>query len=381
MDSTPVFGAAWPGRAWRQLHTFVAAAFQSREFRQTLQREPGAALRQWQWECTDVPESLSPPSGALSVTIDDVHLWGPPEWRTEPDKTMLRQSQLRLLLAGAKPLVLMHGDERNLTALANWARERSYFTLLGPHQFLPQHDSRKGGYSNRMASVSSAQAGSGAWRGLLISPDEQTVLMAWLCLLFGWEKFLGRLLGYPRCCCEAFEDRWPTASSFHEGDMGLMLLSQSGPETGKGIRKLDWTANIFARYFGWEIIQHFPCSWDCAATASLARRYFSVLSHYWPEDMRQIRRYLSSPLLVTASHGYGLFPGGKLISKKDGPCLTYDPGLVQTIGMEDALAKEIMSSSSMTRGKNGGWRIAGRDVPGWLLGFGIDQPAIEEAYG
>jgi hypothetical protein len=35
----------------------------------------------------------------------------------------------------------------------------------------------------------------------------------------------------------------------------------------------------------------------------------------------------------------------------------------------------------MAMGKNGGWRIAGRDVPGWLLGFGIDQPTIEEAYG
>lgn len=385
MNSKPVFGAAWSGRAEGLLHTFVAAACQSQEFRRALQSEPVAALRQWQWECTDVPESLRPPSEALSVTIDDANLWGPPEWRTEPDRTMLRQSQLRLLLAGAKPLVLMHGDERNLTALANCARQRSYFTLLGPHQFLPQHDSCKGGYSNRMTSVSSAHAGSGAWRGLLISPDEQTVLVAWLCLLFGWEKFLGRLLGYPRCCCEAFENRWPAASSFHEGDMGLMLLSQSepetGPEAGEGIYKLDWTVNIFARYFGWEIIQHFPCSWDCAATASLARRYLSILSHYWPEDMRQIHRYLSSPLLVTASHGYGLFPGGKLVSEKAGPCLIYDPGLVQIIGMEDALVKEIMSSSFMAAGKNGSWRIAGNDVPGWLLGFGIDQPAIEEAYG
>jgi hypothetical protein len=379
MNAKPVFGAVWSGRASALLRTFVAAACESAEFRRALQNEPAVALRQWQWECADAPTSLHPPSGALSVTIDDASLWGPPEWRTEPDKTMLRQSQLRLLLAGAKPLVLMHGDERNLTALANWARQRGYFTLLGPHQFLPQQDSCKGGYSNRMASVSSAHAGSGAWRGLLISPDEQTVLMAWLCLLFGWENFLGRLLGYPRCCCEAFEDRWPVASSFHEGDMGLMLLSQSGPGAEKGIRKLDWTTNIFARYFGWEAIQHFPCSWDCAATASLARRYFSILSHYWPRDMQQIWGYLSSPLLVTVSHGYALFPGGKLVSGKSGPSLIYNPGLPQMVGMEDALAKEIMSSSSMTMGKNGGWGIAGSEVSGWLLTFGADRPIIEEA--
>src|SRR5690242_16066238 len=131
MNSRPVFGAAWSGRASALLRTFVAAACESTEFRRALQNEPAVALRQWQWECADAPTSLHPPSGALSVTIDDANLWGLPEWRTEPDKTMLRQSQLRLLLVGAKPLVLMHGDERNLTALANWARERGYFTLLG----------------------------------------------------------------------------------------------------------------------------------------------------------------------------------------------------------------------------------------------------------
>jgi hypothetical protein len=161
--------------------------------------------------------------------------------------------------------------------------------------------------------------------------------------------------------------------------MGLMLLSQSGPGAEKGMYKLDWAANIFARYFGWEVIQHFPCSWDCAATASLARRYFSILSHYWPRDMQEISEYLSSPLLVTASHGYVLFPGGRLVSGKSGSRLIYDPGLPQIVGMEDALAKEIMSSSSMTMGKNGGWGIAGSEVPGWLLTFGADQPVIEEA--
>lgn len=369
----PVEGAAWSGRAARLLRTFVEAACQDKKLRQLLDSDPATALREWQWESDAVPESLPPPMSAVSVSIDDASLLGPVVWRTEPDKALLRQTQLRLLLAGAKPLALIHGGEQSLTALANWTRTRGYYTLLGPHEFLPQHDSCKGGYSNRMTKVTGARAGSGAWRGLLVAADEQTVLMAWLCQLFGWESFLGRLLGYPSCCCKAFEDHWPIAASNHEGDVGLMLLEESESEAKPQVHNLSWTTNIFARYFGWEIIQHFPCQWDCPATAILARRYFAVLARYWPADAQEIREYLTSPLLVIPNHGYSLFRGGRVVREDTGTSLIYDPELVQIIGMDGAFTDDIVSSSRLTVGMNGGWKIAGDDVPGWLLDVRLDQ--------
>jgi hypothetical protein len=210
----PVDGAAWSGRAEGLLRTFIEAACGSDELRRLLESDATDALRKWQWECHCIPDSLRPPKTPVSVMVDDETLLGPRVWRgIEPDRQWLRQTQMRLLLAGAKPLALIHGDELSLTSLANWARVRGYFTLLGPHEFQPHRDTEKGGYSNRMAEANAAEAGSGAWRSLLLAPDEQTVLVAWLCQLFGWEKLLGRLLGYPSCCCEAFEKRWPTALS------------------------------------------------------------------------------------------------------------------------------------------------------------------------
>lgn len=373
MNPAPLEGAAWSGRAGGLLRTFVEAAYQTEELRQLLGSDPAKALRERHWEYDAVPESLPPPANAVSVIIDDASLLGPVRWRTEPDKELLQQTQLRLLLAGVKPLALIHGDERSLTALASWARARGYFTLLGPDEFLPQSDKYKGGYSNRMTKVASACAGSGAWRGLLIAPDEQTVLMAWLCQLFGWESFLGRLLGYPPCCCKAFESHWPAAASNYEGDVGLMLLSESKSEAKQQVYTLGWGTNIFARYFGWEIIQHFPCRWDCPATATLSQRYFSVLTHYWPADARETLRHLTSPLLVIPNHGYVLFPGGRVVVDDTVTSLFYEPELAQIIGMNDVLIQEILSSPRLGADKNGGWRIAGDNVPGWLLDTRLDQ--------
>lgn len=373
MDLSSAKGRAWSDWAGRLLHTFLEAACCSDNVRHLLKNDPVRALRKWHWEFDHVPKSLLPPSVEVSVTLNDETLLGPVEWRTGLNREWLRQPQIRLVFAGAKPLGLIHGDERSLTALASFARSRNYFTLLSPHEFLPQSDSCKGGYSNCMAQVSNACAGSGAWRGLLIAADEQTVLMAWLCQLFRWESFLGRLLGYPLCCCEAFESRWPIAASRYEGDVGLMLLAQSNSRTGQGVQDLEWTTNIFARYFGWEIIQHFPCRLDCPVTAMLARRYSSVLLHYWPHDTQEILRHLTCPLVVTSSHGCGLFPGGRITYESTGISLHYDQKFVQLVGMNSKITQHIASTSHVTVSKDGIWKGMNAGDSGWLLNIRSKQ--------
>jgi hypothetical protein len=279
----------------------------------------------------------------------------------------LQQTQLRLLLSGAKPMALVHGDERSLTALANWARLRGYYTLLGPQAFSPQFDTDKGGYSNQMSKVEHVRAGSGAWRGLLIAADEQTVMLAWLCLLFGWEKFLGMLLGYPTCCCSAFTKRWPIAAANHEGDVGLLLLAEYQSVKKRPLLQLNWATNIFGRYFGWELVQHFPCSWDCSASAGIAHRHLAALTNFWPAEARQLQLYLSSPLLLLPSHGYALFPGGQIVKTQVGLSLVYNADSVQLIGLAGELANGILAVSSLTANLNGDWHIAGNHYQGCVL--------------
>lgn len=375
MKLQPAGNAIWPERAAGLLHAFVEAACQNEEIRGLLQTDPAKALYQWQWEHDNLPASLLPPAEPVSVTLDEETLWGPLKWRTQPEEAVadfLLQPQWRLLAAGAKPLALIHGDEQSLAALGSWARSRGYFAVLGPHEFLPRDDSHKGGYSNSMEQVGSARPGSGAWRGLLVAADEQTVLMAWLCQLFDWETLLGRLLGYPDCCCDAFARRWPTACMHHEGDVGITLLAESKPEAGSsaGIRHLDWTVNIFARYFGWEIIQHFPCSWDCGATAAMARRYFSVLSRYWPGEGEVLMQHLSAPLLIMPGRGYALFPGARVVEEKKGTSLCYDPERLRIVGMESASTRLALSSGRLYSGAGEDWRIHGSEKSGWLLSIG-----------
>ena len=82
---------------------------------------------------------------------------------------------------------------------------------------------------------------------------------------------------------------------------------------------------------------------------------------------------MASPLLVIPNHGYSLFRGGRVVREDTGTSLIYDPEQVQIIGMGSMFTDEIVSSSRLTTGINGGWKIAGGDVPGCLLDVSLDE--------
>jgi hypothetical protein len=69
--------------------------------------------------------------------------------------------------------------------------------------------------------------------------------------------------------------------------------------------------NIFARYFGFHLIEHFPCSFDCKATVQLGDRLLGGLQHYELHYAHELARMLAAPILHAGADGVYMFPGGE----------------------------------------------------------------------
>jgi hypothetical protein len=236
----------------------------------------------------------------------------------EPEPGPQAPLELRLLSYGVKPQALLHGSEGDLTGWLAWAERRGLTAILSGYQWRPQQDQGKGGYSNLTGGRQPAEAGSGAWRSLLVSPDEDRAILSWLCLQFGWDRLLGQLLGYPDCCADAFDQRWSAAVSEHQGDLAPLSLAASGPPP------FDWRSNIFARYFGAALIQHFPCRFQCPASAIAATRTAWALEQFEPEQFAAFRSLLQAPVLYTETQGVVLFRGARVRERGGELELEYD---------------------------------------------------------
>jgi hypothetical protein len=140
--------------------------------------------------------------------------------------------------------------------------------------------------------------------------EAERVLLAWLCLLFHWDELLGGLLGYPRCCTSAFTKRWEYASQNHAADVAPVILEELCPGGFAGV--FGWETNIFARYFGCEVIQHFPCRLDCPQSVALARRSMAAWSAFEAARAAEALRRLGSPVLFTRKGQVALFPGARV---------------------------------------------------------------------
>jgi hypothetical protein len=239
----------------------------------------------------------------------------------------------------AKPMALLYGPEYYLSALADWATRLSLVALLSGCEYTPVSDRGKGGFSNRTGSERPARARSNSWRGLLVSQSEDHAILGWLALLFHWDLFLGRILGYPDCCCYAFEERWPQAIANHQGDLAVLSLdaSRRGP--------YDWRCNIFSRYFGHQLLHHFPCSLTCMATLGIARAYLQSLYIHEPEYAQTLSQLMISPIIFSEEEGVFLFPGARIERSQDNIVLIYDPNTMLSTNNQSSLYQNLHASN------------------------------------
>jgi hypothetical protein len=266
--------------------------------------------------------------------------------------------------AGAKPMLLLYGPESFASTVCDWAYKRCFAALLSPGEFVPETDTVKGCYSNRHISYRPARTGSGAWRGVLVAREPERVMLGWLSLLFGWDVFLGMLLGYPQCCIAAFADRWPRAHEHFQGDVAALLAAASGHDAFVG--DYGWETNVYVRYQGIEIIQHFPCRLDCELTVILAHRHYDTLQMIDPNLAERLVLMLAAPVLITDSDGVFSFTGAKVTCTGEDVTLHYNSEAVLATYAAGELYQTLAAHHELTLQRQsrtvivGSHRTAGR---------------------
>lgn len=347
-----------------RLWSFTANACADPVFRRQLRYEPRSALALagLSWE-DRVPAELPIRHYEVSAMFDEALLFG------SGDDAITEQwpnsFENRLAMVRAKPLLLQHGPETAMAGLAVRLRREGMTALLSPYEFIPAGESAKGGYSNLATGVRPATAGSDLWRTLVAGWEPERVQLAWLCLLFGWDEFLGYLLGYPECCVKTFSRLWPEARKNHQGEVVNLLLRHS---RHAWIGAFSWETNVFGRYFGLEVTQHFPCNWNCAATVQLARRNLRVLKTFWPEETGVLER-LRAPVLYTEQSGVFLFPESRAEQNNGRVNMTFDSAAIVSTQPDGDLMKILTSSSGTLTSEDDGIRVGDTSVAAWLLDF------------
>jgi hypothetical protein len=108
---------------------------------------------------------------------------------------------------------------------------------------------------------------------IYISKDRNLALAAKDAEALDKDDELGRLLGYPECCCRFFEKNKEKAQ-LGTNDYLPFTFKQS-----KGI-EFPWQTNYCLRVFDIALISHFPCSFHCPESRSIAETNLGIIRKY-----------------------------------------------------------------------------------------------------
>jgi len=280
--------------------------------------------------------------------------------------------EVREVAYGLKPMALIHGAVEQVDALIPQARELNLHVMLSPYEFSPEADETAGGYVNLACGKRPATARSGAWRGALVARDWRQVQLGWLSLLFGWDTFLGTLLGYPPCCARAYAENWPVVAAEYRGEYGALLAARADTNTGPAIviQPSHRGMNVFARYFGVHVLEHFPCDFHCEATHRLAERMFAGLSELEPSSTAQLIHALGLPILQVDGEGAFLFEQATWDAER--AILEYEPSAIRPSNASSAL-HQVLQDVDRLRIFEAGIHAGDRRLAGHLFVF----PAIQ----
>jgi hypothetical protein len=333
LDFTPL--ALSPGEAVLpdRLSRYVRRVASDAAYRRRLAVDPSTALTE---HFALVPGNLdawSAPTREPDILFNQAQIFGGK--REAPQSPATIPFELRMLVYGTKPAALLHGRESDLEFLAAWSRERGFTALFSPHEWEIAPDDGKGGYANLLTQRRRARAGSNSDRSLIVAPDTDLALLGWLALTYDWDALMGRVLGYPPCCAQAFDQRWPDAAKNHSGDVAAIALREAGPGPH------PWQSNVMGRYFGYELIQHFPCKPTCSYSVAQGRAVFEALALHEPEHAQLIKAVLSSPVLFTERDGIAVLPGA---TPSSGQLDLHFDAATAVLTQDGALANAIKAS-------------------------------------
>jgi len=116
---------------------------------------------------------------------------------------------------------------------------------------------------------------------------------------------IGELLGYPKCCSNAFIDRWGKGIFDPVFEAAEVAAGEKEENNGTEIihAKAHPYANPFLRYFGVRITSHLPCSTQCEETIRIGEKWIEAIRESDKEAAERAIEILSMPIKWSILHG------------------------------------------------------------------------------
>lgn len=188
------------------------------------------------------------------------------------------------LSGGLRPLIRQLLDARSLEAAQARFEAAGFVTGIAPRAYGPTHD----GWDDTPGPL--LDEARGARRALFVGRDLRRIddaIAADLAKTDEADRELGRLLGYPRCCVEAF-----VATPIPRRNTALYAAAARNT-AGRANARLNGLDLAVFHYISWS-----PCAFDCNLSAAYADAVAARIGRWYPAFVRRIDQALSAHRLV-----------------------------------------------------------------------------------
>ena len=206
--------------------------------------------------------------------------------------SLVKALDILYVIEGAKPCSRIMIDETEYAIVKKFLEKKRLYADKSDFKVLKLD---KGNFSNK-GEVIDANDGRKGHYFVYVSKDKEIIKKA-----RKYEKDkdninLGLTLGYPKCCCEFFDDN----SRLQEKRFNDYVLPALYNSEGF---IFPFQNNYAARYFDLDLLGHFPCNFNCRKSSAIGKRHLKIIEKHSKEYAAILRGMLKGAVVYTENYG------------------------------------------------------------------------------
>ena len=195
--------------------------------------------------------------------------------------------EILYLMHGLKPVVRQGFYETELEKIRLFCQKNNLALETSPYKVVL---SERQGYSNKgfKAKIEDPRSG---MLFVYISKDPQKAAMADAFEYKNDTRGLGLILGYPECCVDFFIKNEPVRSKLDNDYITCTLQNSEGT-------KFPYFTNISKRQQDITLLNHFPHSFNCQRSITMAKKHMQLLAELDPQLAMQFAKELKCKVMI-----------------------------------------------------------------------------------
>lgn len=197
---------------------------------------------------------------------------------------------------------------KDIYKISQWVDKLSLAFSVGDESFYVVKDKGLENWSSSIQFCSDNE--SKAMRFVYLHPEEEICRKAKQLNKCQNDFDFGLLLGYPKCCVDAYLNWLKNKEAIDP----ITIILESFRYTEQ-LTHLEFP-NPFSRYFGMGLFSHFPCTLNCQETRTIANDSFQSLQNKFPKTAEKILHFEDSLTLFDKTMGIAIWSKYRVNKKR-----------------------------------------------------------------